>query len=95
MMISITSSRLTATQTKLTEAFLQTFLPRLRKYPGVIAIYHFARPDQGDENTLVIWESEAALKAYRQSDLVKEAITFEKEHGLPSTREAYALISAL
>lgn len=94
MVISITSSRLTEEQTRLTEAFLQTFLPRMRTYPGVMAIYHFARPDHGDENTLVIWESEAALQAYRQSDLVKEAMAFEKDHGLPSTREAYPLISA-
>ena len=66
----------------------------MRRFPGVIAIYHFARPDQGDEKTIAIWESAEALKAYRESDLVKEAVAFEKKMGLPSTRGAYPLINA-
>ena len=75
-------------------AAAHTFLPRTRRFPGVIAIYHFARPDQGDEKTIAIWESAEALKTYRESDLVKEAVAFEKKMGLPSTREAYPLINA-
>jgi heme-degrading monooxygenase HmoA len=93
MMISITSSQVTTETSQQVEAFLQT-LPRMRQFPGVIAIYHFARPDQGDEKTIAIWESAEALKAYRESDLAKEAIAFEKKMGLPSTREAYPLINA-
>lgn len=95
MLISITSSQITAETFPQVEGFLQTFLPRMRQYPGVIAIYHFAQPDQGDERTIAIWENPEALKAYRESDLVKEAIAFEKQLNLPSTREAYPLIQAL
>jgi len=94
MMISITSSQVTTETSLQVEGFLQTFLPKMRRFPGVIAIYHFARPDQGDEKTIAIWESAEALKAYRESDLVKEAVAFEKKMGLPSTREAYPLINA-
>ena len=95
MMISITSGQYTGEQARQTEDFLQAFLPRMRQFPGVIAIYHFVRLDKGDENTIVIWESAEALKAYRESDLVKEAIAFEKKMGLPTTREAYSIITAL
>lgn len=63
----------------------------MRKFPGVIAIYHYARPDRGDDRTIVIWESEEALQLYRQSELVKEAIAFEKKLNLPAIREAYPL----
>ena len=94
MLISITSSQVTTETSQQVEAFLQTFLPRMRQFPGVIAIYHFARPDQGDEKTIAIWESAEALRAYRESDLVKEAVAFEKKMGLPSTREAYPIINA-
>ena len=48
--------------------FPVTFSAKMRQFPGVIAIYHYARPDKGDENTIVIWESEAALKPYREND---------------------------
>jgi len=94
MVISITSSQVTTETSQQVEDFLQTFLPKMRRFPGVIAIYHFARPDQDDEKTIVIWESAEALKVYRESDLVKEAVAFEKKMGLPSTREAYPLINA-
>ena len=42
----------------------------------------------------MIWESAEALQAYRESDLVREAIAFEKKLGVPATREAYPLIGA-
>jgi heme-degrading monooxygenase HmoA len=63
----------------------------MRQFPGVIAIYHYARPDRGDDSTVVIWESEVALKLYRQSELVKEAMAFEKKLNLLATREVYPL----
>jgi quinol monooxygenase YgiN len=95
MIISITSSKYTEEQRPKVEAYLKTFLARMRLMPGVVSIYHYARPDKGDEHTLVIWENEAALKAYRQSDLVKEAMAFEQAQGLPGTREAYPILLAL
>jgi hypothetical protein len=50
MLISITSSQVTPEQAEQVEAFLVQFLPRLkREQPGVVAVYHYARPDKGDE----------------------------------------------
>jgi len=95
MVISITSSKVNAEQAQKVTAFLKTFLPRMRKFPGVVAIYHYTRPEQGDDSTVVIWESEEAMKAYRQSDLIKEAIAYEKQSGTPATREAHPLQIAL
>ena len=95
MFISITSSKCTPEQAQKVESFLSDLLPRMRQAPGVVAIYHYARPGSGDEYTVVIWENEAALKAYRQSELVKEAMAFEQAQGLASTREAYPLLQAL
>jgi len=94
MMISITSSQVTGEQAERVEAFLATFLPRMRKFPGVIAIYQYSRPEHGDEKTVAIWEDEAALRRYRESDLVKEAIAFEKQWNLASTRQAYPISQA-
>jgi heme-degrading monooxygenase HmoA len=51
--------------------------------------------DKGAESTIIIWESLEALKSYRESDLVQEAMAFEKKTGMPTTREAYPILSAL
>jgi heme-degrading monooxygenase HmoA len=90
MYISITSSQ-TDEQSPKVEGFLKTFLPKMRGFPGVIAIYHYSRPEKGAETTIVIWESEEALKRYRASDLIKESIAFEKKQNLQGIREAYPL----
>ncbi len=92
MFITITTSKATPEQLHEVEAFLHEFLPRLKQQPGVVAIYHYVRPEQGDESTIIIWENEEAVKAYRTSDLIKEAIAFEQAHNLPSTREGYPLV---
>jgi len=91
MFITITSSKVDSVQLEKVEKFLAEFLPRFQKQPGVNSIYHFDRPDKGDEVTVVVWESEDAVKAYRQSELIKEAIEFEKANNLPATREGYPL----
>lgn len=46
---------------------------KLKSPPSVAAIYHYARPEKGDENTIIIWKSKESLIAYRQGELVKEA----------------------
>ena len=92
MFLTITTSKATPEQFREVEAFLHEFLPRLKQQPGVLAMYHYARPEQGDESTIIIWENEEAVKAYRTSDLIKEAIAFEQAHHLPSTREGYPLL---
>jgi len=94
MFITITTSTVTPEQSKQVENFLQNFLPRMKKQPGVVAIYHYARSDKGDESTIVIWESPEAVKSYRESDLIKEAVAYEQKLGLQgvTTREGYPLI---
>jgi len=92
MFLTITTSKATPAQFQDVETFLHEFLPRLKQQPGVLAIYHYARLEQGDESTIIIWENEAAVKAYRTGDLIKEAIAFEQAHNLPSTREGYRII---
>ena len=92
MFITITTSKATPEQLEEIETFLHEFLPRLERQPGLLAIYHYARPEQGDESTIIIWENEEAVQAYRRSDLIQEAIAFEQAHHLPSTREGYPLI---
>jgi heme-degrading monooxygenase HmoA len=92
MFITITTSKVTKEQSEAVDKFLSGFLPRLTKeQPGVIAAYHFNRPDKGDDITFIIWESEEAIKAYRQGELIKLPMEFEKIHNLPSTREAYPI----
>lgn len=91
MYITITTSKPTPEQLPEVEAFLHRFLPRVQQQPGGLAVYHYVRTDKGDDSTLIIWENEAAVQAYRTSALVKEAITFEQAHNLPATREGYPL----
>ena len=88
MIISITSSHPINAQAKQVERFLETFLPKMRQFRGVKAIYHNARPGKGDDSTLVIWESQEAMAQYRQSELFREALAFEQKNNLPGTREA-------
>lgn len=92
MYITITSSQVKPSQVQVVENFLKDFLPRFRRQPGIISIYHYRRPEMDDESTIVIWKNQASLKAYRESDLIKEAIAFEEKHQLKSTRKAYPLI---
>ena len=91
MYITLTRSQGTPEQLSQAGTFLAEFLPRLKKQPGVIAAYHFDRPDKGDDFTIIVWESEDAVKAYRQSALMKEALAFEQSHHLAASREGYPL----
>jgi len=92
MFITITSSKASTEQSAEVDAFLAKFLPRAKQLPGVVAIYHYARPDKGDASIIIVWESTSALQAYRDGDLIKEAISFEKQHGMTTTREGYPVI---
>lgn len=91
MYITLTRSQGTPDQLRQAGEFLAGFLPRLKQQPGVLAVYHFDRPDKGDDFTIIVWEDEQAAKDYRQGNLVKEAIAFEQLQNLPATREGYPL----
>jgi heme-degrading monooxygenase HmoA len=96
VVISLTSSRVTPEQGRVVEEFLADFLPRLKaEQPGVVAVYHFSDVEAGEQVTAIVWEDEAARVAYRQSELIKEALVLERRLGLASRREAYPLTVAL
>lgn len=94
MVLSVTTSRVTSEQARQVEAFLHGFLPRLKQEQGVVAVYHFSRPEPHESTTLIVWESDEARQAYRQGDLIKEAMAFEQRFDLASTRDAYPLTYA-
>lgn len=91
MVISFTTSRVTAEQAQQVEGFLGEFLPRLKQQPGVVDIFHFTKPDTGESTTIIVWADEEARLAYRESELIKEPMAFEQQLGLSSTREAFPL----
>ncbi len=95
MYVTITSNRTVPEQAPRVEAFLRDFLPRLRKHPGVRGVYHFLRPDHGDDMTIIIWDDQGAVKAYRTSDLMRKVSAFEQSLGTSASRAGYPLAIAL
>lgn len=91
MFITSTKSQVTDEQREEVETFLADFLPRLEATLEVEAAYHFDRRDEGETWTIVVWTDQAALQAYRESELFDEALARERELGLESTREGYSL----
>ena len=91
MFVTITSSKGTTEQAAEAEEFLRGFLPRLKQQRGVVAILHYRRPEKQDESTTIVWESQEALQAYRNGELINEAIAFESKMNMPATREGYPL----
>jgi hypothetical protein len=91
MFITLTTGKSTPEQSRAVREFLGEFLPRLEQQTQAVAAYHFDRPDQGDDVTIIIWPSHEAVQEYRQSDLMKEVAAFEQARGLPATREGYEL----
>ncbi len=89
MYISFTGGKVTPQQEAEVERFLEEFLPRMRKLPGVVAIYHYSRPEHGDNSTIVVWRDREAMMSYRSGDLIREVGDFEKKMGLHITRESY------
>jgi quinol monooxygenase YgiN len=95
MYISLTGGKVSRESEAEVEKFLSEFLPKMRKLPGVTAIYHYYRPEFGEDSTVVIWKDREALLAYRNGELIKEAIAFENKHNQQITRESYPLTIAL
>lgn len=62
---------------------------------GIIDLNTALRAQSGDDSTIVVWRDREALLSYRNGELIKEAIAFEKEYGQQTTREAYPLKVAL
>jgi|GEM_PF-1779624 len=91
MYITLTSRRPYADQSRKLDTFLAGFLWRFERQPGVVAIYHYLRTQQGEDVTVVIWESQEAVQSYTAGTLFQEAQDIEKELHLPTTREGYPL----
>jgi len=56
-----------------------------------VAVYHCSDEESGESATLIVWQDEASRLAYRESDLLGEAIDLERRLGLTSTRNAFPL----
>jgi len=92
MFITTTTSKPRADQMENVETYLAAFLPRLKELPGIIAVYHFLRPEQQEDVTIIVWKDQTALKNYRESPLFQEAVAYEKENQIPSAREGFPLV---
>jgi heme-degrading monooxygenase HmoA len=92
MYITFTGGKVTPEESRDLDKFLADFLPRLKRQRGVLAAYQVNKPDKGEEVTIIVWENEEAVKAYRQSELFKEPMAFEKAHNMNTTREGYPVV---
>jgi heme-degrading monooxygenase HmoA len=81
----------TPAQAQQVDEFLQGYLPQVQREPGVVAIYHFHRAATSESMTVIVWETEEARLAYRESVLIQDAVAFERQLGVTSTREVYPL----
>jgi hypothetical protein len=91
MFITFTTGKTTAEQSSAVLDFLAGFLPRMEREAGAIAAYHFDRPDQRDNVTIIVWPSQEIAMRYREGELKKEVDAFEKNHGLSVSRQGYPL----
>ena len=91
MYVTITASKgLSRERPERVHVFLDEFLPRLKRQPGVKEILHGASPDGRDVTTVIVWETADDAKRYRESDLIREPIALETELGMASTRGGFA-----
>jgi heme-degrading monooxygenase HmoA len=89
------SSGLSSEQAKRVHSFLDEFLPRLKREPGVREVLHGASPDGRDVTTVIVWETSEDAKRYRESELIREPMALETELGLTSTRAGFAVTQHL
>jgi len=86
MIVTMTEGHPNEAQGVQTEAFLAEFLPRMKMEPGVVEILHYTDAESRAAVTVVVWESEAAVRRYREGELIKEAIAFERRIGESARR---------
>lgn len=86
MIVTVTEGHPDEEQAAQTEALLAEFLPRMREQPGVVEILHYSDPESGTVSTVVVWESEADVRRYREGELIKEAMAFEQQAGESARR---------
>ena len=86
MIVTVTEGHPNEAQRVQTDAFLADFLPRMKMEPGVVEILHYTDPESRATVTVVVWESEAAVGRYREGELIKEAMAFERRTGESARR---------
>jgi heme-degrading monooxygenase HmoA len=62
---------------------------------GVKEILHGASLDGTDVTIVIVWETAADAKRYREGDLVREPMGLEAELGLASTRDGFCVTQPL
>jgi heme-degrading monooxygenase HmoA len=95
MFVTITKTKESSQSYVETEKFLKTFLPKLRRFPGVTGIYSYYNDKTGEGNTIVLWESEDAVKSYWSSELIKEPKEFSEKNNVTITRKVHPVSIAL
>jgi hypothetical protein len=95
MHVTITKTKESSQSYVETEKFLKSFLPKLRKFPGVTGVYAYYDNENGEGNTIVLWESDDAVKAYWSSELIKEPNAFGVNSNVTITRESHPLTISL
>ncbi|HEY3413315.1 MAG TPA: antibiotic biosynthesis monooxygenase [Armatimonadota bacterium] len=89
MYVTVTSGEVNPAEAAKVEGSLQRILPRVKAFPGVLAIVHYVRPEKGDDVTIIVWENQQACQAYRESPLMQEVLAVERDMGVKITREGY------
>ncbi len=93
MVVTVTRSVLEPHQRELVDRFLREFLPRLKRdLPGMLDGFHFDNEATGESTTLILWRDEDARKAYRNGELIKEAMAMEQRLGITTSRDAYPVL---
>lgn len=60
--------------------------PRYRALKGLIQKYYLKFPETGEHGAVYLWESEAALKEFRESELGRTISTAYQVQGTPDIR---------
>jgi len=63
--------------------------------PPFVILSHYLQNDLGKVTTLVIWAIEDHVRKYREGELIKEAIAFERAQQLSSTRDGPFAVTRL
>lgn len=67
--------------------------PRYRALDGLVQKYYVRCPATGEHGAVYVWESEAALEAFRQSDLGRSIAGAYEIQGLPESETADVLMT--
>jgi heme-degrading monooxygenase HmoA len=67
--------------------------PRYRALTGLKQKYYLRFPDTGEHGAVYVWESEAALKEFRESDLGRTISTTYQVQGTPEARTGEVVLT--